>query len=72
MAESDEPREDHSTTSTVTVTLVILAVVIVLAWYLKRRAAERQPVLPKVEQTVGTGAGVPATAADPTIPRDEE
>jgi endonuclease YncB( thermonuclease family) len=72
MAESNEPREDHSTTSTVTVTLVILAVVIVLAWYLKRRAAERQPVLPKVEQTVGTGAGVPATAADPRIPRDEE
>lgn len=65
MMDDYEPREDKSTSSTLTVTLIFMVVLIIMAWALKRNAADRTvPGAPA--QTDGAAGN-----SGPSLPVDE-
>lgn len=71
MAEPDDFRADRSTSATLTLTLVSLAVLIVVSWVLRKRAAGRQPTMPAVTELAKVSAP-PPDAGDPRIPQGED
>ncbi len=67
MEDSYKPQEDKSTSFTLSITLVLMAVLIIVAWVLKRNAGDKNP--PASPQPAATAVR-PATSdsASPTIP----
>lgn len=67
------PREDKSTSFTLTITLLLMAVLIIVAWVLKRNAGERNP--PASSQPAAAAPANPAAsaaAATPSIPLGDD
>jgi endonuclease YncB( thermonuclease family) len=70
MIEEPEPRADKSTSSTLAVTLIFMAVLIIMAWALKRNAADRNyAAAPSAGSAHRTPAG---SSGGPSIPVDEQ
>lgn len=70
MMDDYEPREDKSTSSTLTVTLIFMVVLIIMAWALKRNAADRA-VSGAPVQSGGAAARGTAGNSGPSLPVDE-
>jgi endonuclease YncB( thermonuclease family) len=69
MMDDYEPREDKSTSSTLTVTLIFMVVLVIMAWALKRNAADR--AVPGAPAPLGAGeARGSGGSAGPSIPLD--
>ena len=64
----NEPREDRSTSFTLTLTLVLMAILVVLAFVLKKGAAPRERPSPAAEPAAETAEAPTAEAGGPRIP----
>ncbi|HWB02503.1 MAG TPA: hypothetical protein VG796_05715 [Verrucomicrobiales bacterium] len=67
------PREDKSTSFTLTITLLLMAVLIIVAWVLKRNAGERNPpASPQPAAAAPANPAASAAAATPSIPLGDD
>jgi endonuclease YncB( thermonuclease family) len=73
MDEPYTPREDKSTSFTLSITLVLMAVLIIVAWVLKRNAGDHgAPAAPNQPAAAGPAHPAAAGSAAPSIPLGED